>query len=791
MKRKIVFAMYTLLVLASLTLLTACGGGGGGGSSSSSGDVIATGTALTVAEQVSVVEAQEGGGEVGPMKIGKLSLSPSDVPANSAYNNDPQEIYVHERSAESFNIINEILCAMAQSKYDEMVNQGNYKAQIDMNKCSSSKDDASSAGESSQNQSSGSTAPKYEMWTVNSSRLDDNSPHIVKVWMHEAAEHDMPAKVIYVKTTITEGKSETNPYGIFTINFKSYPVIEGVVNTSTLLFKGYLKTETDTGSDQVLLKFVCEGDEGGTFSEKVVLNRAADGSGGSGSTEMSDDWEGDTYYDIAFNTTHFLRDDGDTPMCFSREEFEETAWDYGLYDSNGARVNRNSGFSIKKGNAYGWIGYYGLWLPEDASVNDGDTVYKVSYSQSGETATPYTVVKKGGRLKKHTRNTTTLGNIKNIPLDWWNNGSNQRVKWDGSQFVVFAEMNQDNYMWENIEETPLDLSALTYGDLNFWSQSLGGQVRVTLPNCLWIEGTFSCGDPDSSTPVIYFKEDVVFPGDTVPSSLRCYDNCPQYTAEAGGVVPSAPTYPPDFDPSDGTTSYTYTFSSSANDMILKESGNSLLWASDGSGQNQWGVMSGPLFDPSDANLALLACDDWNGNGQPDEGICGWKAWSALSVYYTWETGANSWNQFTVLKDSDGNVLEFQPPMQVQYTHVESGHKYEGVTFYLEYSGFGNLHGIPGTCIDMDTGEPINCGPGTRWVPEFTIPDGSEATDGTSDYLIKALRKEQRMASVDLSECDGMSITSYDLPLIGLWEDPGIGSEPTVTNAPAVIGGVVQ
>ncbi|MEW6600458.1 MAG: hypothetical protein AB1499_05760 [Nitrospirota bacterium] len=802
-KRKLK-ASCLILIISAIMIVAGCGGGGGGGGSSSSGSSgsgtgTGTGTGLSVTEEVSVVEAQSSTSKIRAMKLAGIFLAPGDMPADSDYNNDRQEIYVHERSAEAFSMINEILCAMAQSKYDEMVNLGNYKAQIDMNQCSQDKDSASSAGADSQNQSSGSTAPDYEMWTLNSSRADNDSPHIVKVWIHEEANGDMPASIIYVKVTITEGTSDTNPYGMFSIYFEGHEVGTGGAVSANIMFKGFLRTEEDAGTGDVLLNFVeQDGDNGSPYVRKVVLNRTPDGSSGSGSIYANSQWDGEKGFDIAFDTLHFLRDDGTTSMCFDRTSFEETAWDYGLYDSNGARVNRNSGFSIKTGEYYGWIGYYGLWLPEEAQVDDGDTVYRVTYGQGGETQTPYTVVKKGGRLKKHTRNTTTLGTVKNIPLDYWDSGSNSRVKWDGTNFVKFAQMNDQSHMWENIAESNLDLSALSFGELNFWSQSLGGQVRVKLANCLWNmeTGKVACDSPTNSTQVIYFKEDVVFPGDTVPANLRCYDNCPKYTAEAGGVVPLDPTYAPDYDPWDGTDSYDYTFSSLSSDMLLKENGNALVLVDDQSGQNQYGVMSGPLFEPTEENNALLACDDWNQNGQADEGTCGWKAHSELSVFYTWETGANSWNQFTALKDGEGNVLEFQPPLQIQYTHEQtdetaSDYKYNGVNFYLEYSGFGNLHGIPGTCIDMDNGQPVDCGPGTRWVPEFSISDGSAASDGTNDYLIKGLRKEQRMTSVATGECSSLSVVAYTLPSMDDWVAPNIGSEPVVTNAPAVIGGVVQ
>ncbi|MEW6213641.1 MAG: hypothetical protein AB1478_00315 [Nitrospirota bacterium] len=812
MKAKRLLLLTVMLLSVFSLILVGCGGGGGTTTTTTTET-----SALKVAEKVSVVDAQLSSLPASKGMLRK-GLSTSDIPANSDYFNDEQVVFVEERSAEAFDIVNEILCSIAQSKYDDMLNKGAYKAQIDMNKCTSGNDSASSAGQSSQNQSSASTMPDYEMWTMESSRVDNNSPHIVKVWVHEEAGEYEPAKVIFVKATITEGKSSTNPYGIFTMNFKAHPVNnDGTPNTSTTMFKGLLKAEKDATTGKVLLKFANAGgfsSPGGdiTFDEKVVLDRAVDGSTGSGTTYISDTHPGGSktaQFNIAFNTSYFRRSNGTNDKCFSRTTFDETAWRYGLYDSNGTRVERNSGFSIKKDGAYGWIGYYGLWFPESVTVNNGDTVYKVTYGAGGETATPYTVIKKGGRLKKHTKHTTTLANIKGIPLDGWMEGdypnqTNYRVKWDSTaqQFKKFAKLNQTTYMWENITEAAIDLSLLNFGELNFWSQAIGGQVRIKLTCSGWDNTNNKpiCSAPGNTTEVIYFTEEVVFPGDSVPSTLRCYDNCPKYTAASSGINPSDPYNTPDYNPSDGTTYYTYTFAATASDMILKDnSGNSLIMSGAGSGFYQWGAMSGPLFEPTSANLALLACD-WP---DPITGqytlTCGWKAWGALDEYYTWETGPDQWNQFTALQDSGGTPLRFQAPLQVAYTHSQTDttkpdYKYNGTKFYLEYSGFGNLWGIPGKCIDFDTGADTSCGPNTRWIAEFTIPDGSEVTDAsnnTTKYLVKALEKEQRMSNVAAANCSALTITSYTLPSMTEWTDPDIGTEPTVTNAPAVIGGVLQ
>jgi hypothetical protein len=172
------------------------------------------------------------------------------------------------------------------------------------------------------------------------------------------------------------------------------------------------------------------------------------------------------------------------------------------------------------------------------------------------------------------------------------------------------------------------------------------------------------------------------------------------------------------------------------------------------------------------------------------------------VYYTWETGPNSWNQLTLLKDGNNNALKFDPPLRVDYVHSQSDtdapdYKYNGTKFFFEYAGFGELHGIPGKCVDMDTGQDINCGeggPGTRWVPEFSIPNGATVAAGTSaTYYVKQLEKEQRMKGVDADACSSsLSLTNYPLPSVDFgWQKPDIGQEPAITVAPAVIGGVVQ
>jgi hypothetical protein len=765
-------------------------------------------SSLQIVERVSVVDTSSSpGGQA--MKLADFSMT-TTFPDDSDFSKDQTHIWVNERSAETFGTINEILCMISQTKYDAMVNKGNYKAQIDKTLCSSDNDDPSSAGEDSQNQSSGSTMPDYQMWTVNSSRLDDISPQTVKVWIHESGK-DMgkePPKAIFAKAIITEGTSDTNPYGLFTLNFKMSPEIDGVVSSSTM-GKGLLKSVENPTSGKVLLQFISNmnmtipGEGSMTRTEKATLDRTADGSSGGGTVYNYENMPfmpapKEETFDFAFNSTEFIRVDGDgVPTCMDRTAYDETAWRYGLYDSNGARLERDSGFPIKTTlngkNYFGWIGYYGIWFPKDVTLNNGDQVYKMDFGPGSGAGQPYNVLISGGKLKKHVRKEMTLGEVKNVPMDYWDMSDQMsyHVKWDGSNFIKFEYMDNSggNYFWKKLSpEVTYDISDLNFDMLNFWSQSLGGNIQIKL-DCTVTGGgpftppTFSCSADDTSV-VIFYAESIIFPSDTPPSTFACFTNCPDVTMIGNGdqwpydntyaqpqpVLPSAAQY------------LTYNFDTS--DMLLTYNSTPVLATSV---NYQWGVMSGPLFEPTAGNLDLLACD-WD----PTQ-TCGWKAQTNLPEYYTWETGPNEWNKFTALVNpNDQSILKFDPPLQTSYLHTWDD--LSTSTFNLEYSGFGDLHGIPGKCIDWDSGEEVECGEGTRWIPQFSISEGTEVTDvsdGVTNYYIKALEKEQRMKLLDESICAELPTTTYDLPSISEWVDPNIGTEPVVDGAPAVVGGVVQ
>jgi len=853
-----------LLPLFLPLALAACSGGGGSSSDNTSTTPTnpvtnptttttqqATSVAsLTVASQVSVVDPRLSGSvaAVAPLKIGFFSamLAPS-FPATSDYIKDKTNVYVQERSAEQFDTINNILCMMGQSKYDAMLNKGDYIALVDNNVCdSSSKSDASNSAQSSQqSQSSSANMPNYSKFTVNSSRADDNSPEYVKVWIHDNGKGQPgEAMLIYAYIKIVEGKSDTNPYGIFTMDFAGYPVAPNGIVASTPASKGTLRAVRSVPADvtsKVLLQFVSndsrfEGQCGGLINSltQVTLDRTPDGSGGAGHVKNAfsgGTCSGGANFNLAFDANDFFRQNlgnGDS-VCLDRVHFKESAWSYGLYDATGTRVQRNSGFPISYtsgGKTYnGYIGYGGLWMDNSApAITDGTVVNRMDYSNGQSTSTPYTVFASKGKLKKHSRKTMTLADIKNLPLGYFeqtmtssgSTGTNYQVSWDGTNFNKIAQMPQNctgNCSWSNLTApyATIKVDHLPWGTLNFWSQNGGGQFQVPLSSCTYTNppmvqgqppqpGYTVCAAPTNALPVIYYAEDLVYPGDsTVPTTLTCYNNCPDVVnGQAVSTMNSGPS----------NTATTYSFDRSA--LMLKDSNGANVVSTTTNSLQQWGVQTGALFDKviltqtnPDTGKPYLQCD-WKNFQTNQYDVCGWKAQSELPAYYTWETGPNTYNQFIGIKDqTTGAIKKFDPPLKVKYVNAE------GTTFMLDYSGFGQLNGIPGKCVNMDTGADADCSQGgsgnnsIRWVPQFTIPGltSVSATDPAANTsttcYVKPLAVEQRMLKdTAAGACSALALTnfsSYTLPGVALWIDPTttLGTEPAVTAAPAVIGGVVQ
>ena len=121
---------------------------------------------ITLSAKVSVVEPKTSDSTARTARTAN-AIDTTGFATTVDYNVDETQTFVFEESADVLDTVNKILCMIGQSRPDLMLNEGNYNAQIDENKCRSGDGDSQS------------NAPDYEMWTVNATR-SKGEPMIVK-----------------------------------------------------------------------------------------------------------------------------------------------------------------------------------------------------------------------------------------------------------------------------------------------------------------------------------------------------------------------------------------------------------------------------------------------------------------------------------------------------------------------------------------------------------------------------------------------------------------------------------
>jgi hypothetical protein len=225
------------------------------------------------------------------------------------------------------------------------------------------------------------------------------------------------------------------------------------------------------------------------------------------------------------------------------------------------------------------------------------------------------------------------------------------------------------------------------------------------------------------------------------------------------------------------TAQDYTFSNT--DLTLKIVTDSVKFSDAVTKDNiassqhwSWGVNSGPMVSSASGITTRTAL---------------YSAIEAGSVdFYTWETGLEHWQQQMVLIDSSDNVVSFDKPVTIKYTHATANDRNansseNGKVFLLEYGGKGQLWGLP-----------FEQGDNNRWGPVINIKDGV-ILGSASQYIIKANNVEQRMQVAASSNCADLPLTapSQAVPTGITGGVFDIGSMPDISEqAPSVVDGEV-
>ena len=746
--------------------------------------------------------------------IGTMPLGAWATPAaTSPYVTDPQNSYVQDATSDGISNLNMVLCIMDSMKPADMVNKGNYIALIDMNKCDSSR---SSGGSSSSDSTGASSAPNYMTATVNVTRASNSDPMIGNIWMSMTEEGQSMS--IFVHVNATQSPTDNPPYGTFRLDYIGKPASD----PTQVMFNGYIDAN---GAD------VSYYETGQNSSNNALTLQATSTTSGSGTMKVPD-WStsppGSQTFNFAYDDSEssfpagvFRRVKGTTDVCFDRSKAnaKKSVWRYGVYDANdGSRVDQaNPGFPVQASDGsntyFGYASYWGVDFQglDLNSYADGPLSNVTITDQRPNNAETYTLYKNSGKLTKWDQHQATLADMDGIPFSFWGDLTGQTsdsnvttgnwtMHWDNSQgkFVVTGSENCGN---NGCSQTSLTTPATVtgtmfdYSPIGAWSQAFGGNINIPPTQTAHA----------SVDPVYFYSQSDVVPGDSnAPTALYCLNNCPTAAAMTnfnGGSATSPYDSTTETQWGQGAVQISYGFGSSG----LTEGGSNTVLGTvvtdktKFSGQYQNGVQSGRLVTtalthancPSFVTDTSIVCDDPN-----------------PTTYYTWQTGPNQWNQsMWLVKGSDSSVVSFDPPQNVSYT-VPAGAEYgsyAGKTVQLQFNGFGNLNGIPGHCVNPTDNSEVDCGPNTRYVPAFALPDGAAMTlsgtnNGSIPVVVKALDSEVRLSKI--ASCTGVSLASpaanLTLPDSTGLHDPSdasdadyVGTKPTVTDAPKVIDGVIQ
>lgn len=805
-------------VLGAAAISTGCSDSSSGSSSSS---VALTGDAA-LPEQMSLVTAQDDSARSTVMwsssnVSSRAVADTSALAADSDYNKSRQNTYVHLDAVQPISFIDSLLCFTNQSQPLAMNGEGDYISWNDAGRCFEEK------GESGDSEGDdGNQVQQFVTFVANSSQASSSDPLIFKAWVEDyagqAGEGGGP-DAIKILGEVKKTPTDDNPFGEFSLTYGLLPTINGVEADNTG-FGEVTSSETTGGGASFTLyqkdtneymsqAITCTTSASVDYNEATETGVARTGSECTLESASTVIPEASNTYALAVNSdfvhmaqaTSYANIDAGTyanEVCLARDEFKNVAWSYSVFNkADGSEVALNSGMQLQvDGNgtgdgsdadgfeSWGHIGYWGAWREDGQAFADGETVQEATYDDS--TGASFTVKTSPGRLIKNTVNSVNLSDLAGVRFNTWIYEGDSRFSskpdLDGNTgidafFDVLLEVNSGGTgfevvatrTWSGNGETITELgsavalSLTTNESLNMWSRQLGGDVRYIGGSSAirMFERSFVNGSEIGSGELF----------DGVSSvTLKCFDRCLDVdvtAAEATNTNQNAV-----YVSNSSSTSQNYDFAK--NDLTLKVGANNVAFASAVTASNlqssnfwQWGLHSGPMV------LSTSGVSTASGLYSGIEA-------GTVAEFYVWETGLEAWQQQIRLEDSGSNIVAFDKPITMKYTHATANDRnddasQDGAVFLLEYGGKGQLWGLP----FVQNGD--------RWNPVISLKDG--VTLGSTDqYIVKARDVEQKMEIATAGSCDDLPLTapSQAVPtgITGAVFD--IGDMPDVSDQPPTL-----
>ena len=737
-------------------------GGGGGGSSVAGGGTTGAPQALSIPDRVVITEVADPGGTTSAYTRAAGSTRAYND-AGSDYSNQAKESWSDD--AEALDIINDILQVCADSEYENFVNQGPYKAMVSP----VGESDQSQGGSSSSNQ----TTEELMEVILDVTRANSSAPMIIRIWVEEDDGPGGDPMRIRGYFEVTEGVSARYPYGLMEAHFRGNKLAaDGTEGDET--FNMALKLGADTSGNAVVqfTDIGSEDDQGFTFEWEERVRIISDAALTTGKayvyTKETDFPQGQptviesTAY-IAFNDQYMKVKEGANTKVYDKDSLYHQIYRYRLFDAGtGAAVQAaNSGFPVTFASGiHGYVGYYGLWAPPAANVQNGTVATNV------HTGEQYTVFMVNGKLRRHTAAQILLGDLVDAEFSFYDDGNDYVLTWTGTEFRRIGERNNQNGQVDYLP--PAQQVVIT--NFNEWEGAWCEQMQAFLNlGQLFANG----GTPENSDIVKYHEEATVFPGDLdVLANLTLYHwgyvpDAPIDQAAVNNARAAEEAY---WNQQNQTENeFTFDFLS----FLLRDQGGDAVVLGDALALENTRYENGLHLMP----LTTQSFSQQNS----------WQAHQE-AIFYSWETGQDDWNQFTTLVNAAGVHLKFDAPLTMAYTHqtandINNEATHNGKKFRLEYDG-SDLH-IP---WEFDEGED-------DWRPLINLKDGTAVSDGTNNYVVKGIEEGLLMQEApDPSQADGLIIDEtieaptfqYEATKTAL-----VGAVPTGAELKVVLGELID
>jgi hypothetical protein len=382
-------------------ILSACLGGGGG-----AGTNLAAIAGLNLPANVEVLQDDS-------------ALSGNLAAVSSAVYNDPGTDYTNTKAETWIDggawqrplaTVDSLVCIIKNTGASQLPNS-TYAALIDSGLC---------AGE--QGSSQDNKKVKYTKVAVISSRSDNTSDQKVIGYYHP-----FPSFKYVTETTITEGFSTSNPFGVFAFNW-----VQADPPSSAFSEKGSVAF-TNHSASQVALNYSVEWKAPGASAYddtqwiSGLLNK--DGSGGKVKVSLTNNLTSSTVvHKVNFNATHAKIDTDGSQVCKNLDEATMGTYVYGynLYNTSGALKNLSAGLAFVYGSAKdkrGYAGQYDNWGDHDSDGATADTSLRKWWIWTDDGTLPSTIYKESditatystsGTYADPTINGLTLDNPVNI-----------------------------------------------------------------------------------------------------------------------------------------------------------------------------------------------------------------------------------------------------------------------------------------------------------------------------------------------------------------------------------------